>query len=384
MKVARVLAIARKEWREIVRDRLLVALAFLLPVLLMGVLGYGLTQDVDHIPLVIVDEDHTAASRDYAQPFRSSRYFQFAGYVDRVDTAEQLLTAGKVRVALVIGDRFEQELHEGRPVAVQALVDGTFITTARVVSGYLDAINAGGAVARTTARVAGRLGVDATRAETLVRPLRIDTRYLYNEDLRTIWAIAPSLVMTILLWTAPLLIALNVVREKERGSLATFYASEATRLEFLLGKLAPCIAIAMVNSLVLWALATWYFAAPFRGSPAAFLAGMTTFVLSATTFGLLVAMWVRTQQAALLIVMLSGAIVGIHFSGMFEAVSSMPLMNRAIAHLMPAMYFNNVLQGTFLKGTGFRSTWRDIAITAVFAAGTFTVAYRTFHKRVAS
>ncbi len=114
MKAARVAAIARKEWREIVRDRLYFALAFLLPVLLMFVLGYGLTQDVEHIPLAVVDEDRSAASRDYARHFTDSRYFRFEGHVATVADAERLLAAGRVRVVIVIGDRFERDLLGGR------------------------------------------------------------------------------------------------------------------------------------------------------------------------------------------------------------------------------------------------------------------------------
>lgn len=384
MNAARVAAIARKEWREIVRDRLFVLLAFLLPVLLMIVLGYGLTQDVEHIPLAIVDEDRSEASRDYVQPYLESRSFRFAGYVDRIDEAERLLTAGRVRVVLVIGRRFEREIREGRPVAVQALVDGTFISSARVLNGYLDAINAGAALDRVSASVGRRLGVPPARADTLVRPLRIDTRYLYNEDLRTIWAIAPSLIMNILLWTSPLLMALSIVREKERGSLCTIYSSETTRLEFLIGKLLPCAGISLVNGVVLWAMATRYFGAPFRGGAWTFLAATAVFVLSTTAFGLLVSLWVRTQQAALMIVMLSGAIIGIHFSGMFESVASLPIANRTIAHLVPAMYYNNVLLGTFLKGAGFAEAWPDILTTGLFAGAAFFVSYLSFHKRVAT
>jgi len=378
----RVAAIARREWREVSRDRLLLLLAFLLPVLLMFVLGYGLAQDVERVPLAIVDEDGTAASREYVAPYFASRDFHVIGYVDRVETAEHLLVAGRARVVLVIPAGFDRDVGRGRPAHVQALVDGTFVTSARIVTGYLDAIAAGAEAARANAAVAVRLGVSPARADVLARPVRVETRYLYNQDLRTIWAIAPSLVMTILLWTSPLLVGLSLVREKERGSLIAFAASETTRLEFLLGKLLPSAGIATVNALALWGLAVWYFGAPFRGSAGTFIAAAAAFVLAGTSYGLLVSLWVRTQQAALMIVMLSGAIVGIHFSGMFEAVPSLPPINRAIAHLTPAMYFNRVLLGTFLKGAGWTASWRDIAVTGAFAGGAFALAYLSFHKRV--
>lgn len=382
MNPARVAAIARKEWREIVRDRLFVVLAFLLPVLLMLVLGYGLTQDVENMPLAIVDEDRSAASRDYAQHYIESRSFHFAGYVGRVEDAERLIASGRVHVVIVIGGQFERQLLEGRTATVQTLLDGTFINSARVLEGYLDAINAGAGLDLERASVSRRLGVSEARADTLVRPLRLDIRYLYNVELRTIWAIAPSLVMNILLWTSPLLMALSVVREKESGSIYNIYSSETTRLEFLLGKLLPCAGISFVNGVVLWAMATQYFGAPFKGSALTFLVATMVFVLSTSALGLLISLWVRTQQAALMIVMMLGAIVGMHFSGMFEAVVSLPLPNRVISHLFPAMYYNNVIQGTFLKGAGFAGMWPDILVTGLFACSAFGLSYLSFHKRV--
>lgn len=384
MNAGRVAAIASKEWREIARDRIFGLLAFLLPTVLMLVFGYGLTQDVEHLPLVIVDGDRTAASRDYAQHFMGSRHFAFDGYVDRVGDAEQLIATGRARVAIVIGERFERDLLAGRNVTIQTLVDATFINSARVLKGYLDAINAGAGGALASARLSRRTGVSGARADAMLRPLRLDVRYLYNEELRSIWSIAPSLIMNIVMWTSPLLMALSVVREKESGSIFNIYASETTRLEFLLGKLLPCAGISFVNALMLWALATLHFGAPFRGSAWAFLLATIAFVLATSALGLLVSLWVRTQPAALMIVMMLGAVIAMHFAGMFEAVVSLPLPSRAIAHLFPTMYYNNVLQSTFLKGAGLVDAWPDIAVMGGFAGVAFGLSYLSFSKRVAA
>ena len=225
MTRARVTAIARKEWREIVRDRIFVLLAFLLPVLLMLVLGYGLTQDVENIPLAVVDEDRSAASREYARHFTDSRYFSSKATWDVLDDAERLIASGRVRVVIVIGDRFERDLNDGRTATVQTLFDGTFIESTRVLQGYVDAINAEAGLALQTMAVARAMGVSPARAAVMVRPVRLDVRYLYNQEMRSVWAIAPSLIMNILMWTSPLLVALSVVREKERGSIYNIYAS---------------------------------------------------------------------------------------------------------------------------------------------------------------
>ncbi len=158
--------------------------------------------------------------------------------------------------------------------------------------------------------VARRLGVTPQRAAVMVRPVQLDVRYLYNQEMRTVWAIAPSLVMNILMWTAPLLVALSVVREKEHGSVFNIYASETSRAEFLLGKLAPCAAISFANAAVLWLIATRYFGAPFKGSLICLATATAVYVLATSALGLLIAMLVRTEQAALIGVVLLGAVVG--------------------------------------------------------------------------
>ena len=382
MTLARVTAIARKEWREIVRDRLYFLLAFLLPVLLMLVLGYGLTQDVENIPLAVVDEDRSAASREYARHFTDSRYFHFEGDVATVAQAGRLIASGRVRVVIVIGDRFERDLNGGRTATVQTLFDGAFIASTRVLQGYVDAINAEAGLALQTMAVARAMGVSPARAAVMVRPVQLDVRYLYNQEMRSVWAIAPSLIMNILMWTSPLLVALSVVREKERGSIYNIYASRTSRVEFLAGKLAPCAAISFANAVVLWLLATRYFGAPFKGSLLCLGAATVVYVIATSALGLLVGMLVRTQQAALIGVVLLGAIVGMYFSGMFESVATLPLPNRIVSHLFPAMYYNDVVQGTFLKGAGFADSWPDIAATGAFAAGASLGAFLLFHKRV--
>jgi ABC-2 type transport system permease protein/ribosome-dependent ATPase len=142
--------------------------------------------------------------------------------------------------------------------------------------------------------------------------------------------------------------------------------------------------VAFINAVVLWIMATWYFGAPFKGSAAAFLAGTLVFVLSTSAIGLIISLWVQTQQAALMIVALLGAIVAMHFSGMFESVVSLPVPNRIISHLFPAMYYNNIIHETFLKGAGLSETWPDILETGVFATAAFGLSYLSFHKRAAS
>ena len=384
MKLGRVAAIAEKEWREIVRDPIVVWLAFVLAPTLMVVLGYGLTQDVERVPLVIVDGDRTASSRDYAQHYIGSRHFDVQGYARHERDADRLLAAGRVRVVLVIPERFEEQLMAGRATEVQALVDGTFTPAARTVGAYVEAINAAVSEARVIEHLAQRLGVPPARAETLLAAIRVDVRYLYNQELRAVVGVAPSLIMFTLSLVAPILAALNVVRERESGGIYNVYASTVTRMEFLTGKLLPIVVVVLINALILWLMAMWGFGVPFEGNPLAFLAGTAVYVVMLGALGLVVSLIVRSQQAAVIVSMLLAMIVVFQFSGMLTPLASLTGPAWLLAQVLPASHYNTVAQGAFLKGRGAGGPWTHVAVILAHAVGLLAVAWLLFRKRVKS
>lgn len=381
MKLARVVAIADKDWREILRDPLVALLAFLLAPVLMLVLGYGLARDVEHVPAAIIDHDRTPSSRDYAQRYVGSRYFDFRGYLGRESEVDRLMADGHVRVVLVIPPRFEEHLLAGRPAEIQALVDGTFTPAARTVAAYVEAINGAVSQAHAVEHLARRLGVPAERAEILLQPIRLDVRYLYNEQLRAVVGVAPSLIMLTLTLVAPILGALSVVRERESGALYNIYASTVTRAEFLAGKLAPNVVIVTLNALVLWAIAVAVFGVPFSGNAPAFLLGTVLYVTVVSSVGLLISLIVRTQQAAITISMILTMIVAVQFSGMFTPVTSLTGLTWLAARVLPPSHYNTVVQAAFLKGSGAGAPWTATAVFLAHGAALFAAAWLLFHKR---
>lgn len=381
MKLRRVFVVAHKEAREIVRDRIYFSLAFLLPVVLMLVFGYGMTQEVQNIPFAIVDHDRSAMSREYAHRFIESRYFDFKGYVDSVNDAEPLLLDGEVRVVIVLPTHFQERLTSGLPVNVQTLLDGTFTFRLRTVDGYVQAISQDMSSELQSEYLVRHAGLSADRAQTLLQPLRVETRYLYNQELREIWSVAPGLVMFVLTLAAPLLMALSVVREKETGTIYNIYASTITRAEYLGGKLLPNVIVSFINGTVLVLLAVWYFGAPLKGDVVFFFTAMLVYVLWATGFGLLISVLVRTQMAAILITVILVMVFVIQFSGMMIPVSSMTGVNYRIAHSMAPMYFNDIVTNTFLKGGGFTASWREFAALFVLTSSFLAFGYLLFHKR---
>jgi len=381
MNLRRVATVASKEWRETLRDRMFFLLAFLLPILWITIFGYGLVQDVENIPFAVVDRDHSALSRDYLYRFIESRYFSFQGYLPSEKEADALLQSGKIRAAIFVPEKFEERLLAGQPVGTQTLIDGTFPLRTDITKGYVIAINNAFSEERLVDYLSRRSGISVEQAEAQVRPIKLEVRYLYNEEVRSTWSMVPALVMFTLMLSSPLLTALGIVREKETGSIYNIYSSTVTRIEFLAGKLLPYVLISWVNALVLWVMATLWFGVPFKGNLLFFLAASLVFVLSGTGIGLLVSLLVRTQIAALLVTMVASMLPTILYSGLIVPVSSLSPGSQIQAHLFPGMYYTNIVRGTFLKGVGFEVLWVDVLALAVYAVVLRIVGYRLFTKR---
>lgn len=381
MNLRRIAVVALKEWRETIRDRMFVLLAFLLPVSWMVVFGYGLVQDVENIPFAVLDHDQSALSRDYLYRFFESRYFNFHGYIRSENEVDALLQSGKIRMVILIPEKLQERLLRGQSVSVQTLVDGTFPLRTDIVKGYVIAINSAFSEERLAEYFSQRNGIAVEQAEAQVRPIKLEVRYLYNEEVRSTWSMVPALVMFTLMVSSPLLTALGIVREKETGSIYNIYSSPVTRFEFLAGKLLPYVAISSINVLILWGIATLWFRVPFKGSLPFFLVASVVFVLCSTGIGLLVSLLVRTQIAALVITMVASMLPTILYSGLIVPVSSLSSGSQFQAHLFPGMYYTNIVRGTFLKGIGLEVLWVDVLALAIYALLLRTVGYQLFTKR---
>ena len=381
MNIKRIFVVAHKEWREIVRDRLFFSLAFIVPAFLMILFGYGISMDVEDIPFVVMDQDGSRMSRDYSYRFIDSRYFDFKGYVHDEHTLTLLLTDNKVRAAIIIPEHFQKDLLNGRPVHVQTLIDGTFPFRAQTTKGYVTAINA----AMSRELLAGYLsrtrGISNERARGIVRPVRLEVRYLYNQSVKSIWSVAPKLIMVIMMLSPPFLTALGVVREKESGSIYNIYASTVRRGEFLLGKLVPYVGISTMNMFILWLMATKLYGAPFKGQVSFFVPASILYVICTTGIGLVASVFVRTQIAAIIVTVILTMIPAVLYSGCLIPIPSLSGQAQTIAHMLPAMYYTNIVMGSFLKGVGLKSLWPNVLILAGYATILFTIGFSLFTKR---
>jgi len=382
MKINRVKTLAVKEWREILRDRLFLSLAFVVPISMMLVFGYGIKMDVENIPFAILDQDRSAMSRDYLHLFIDSRYFDYQGDVGSEKEIDTLITGSKIRFAIIVPPKFQETLLSGRPIAVQSLIDGTFPFRTSTSKGYVAAINNAFNTQLLTAYISQKMGVTAEQSAAFMSPIKIQLRYLYNQEVKSIWSIAPAMMMFILLMTPPFLTALGVVREKENGSIYNIYSSTITRGEFLMGKLFPYVVISCINVVILWLMAIFVFGAPFKGDPLFFFIASVIYVTCTTGIGLLVSLFAKTQISAMMITVVVTIVPAVLYSGLLVPIASMDAASKFEAHLFPAMYYTDIAQGSFLKGIGMEQLWTRVAALLLYTVILWVISYNLFHKRV--
>lgn len=373
----RVLAVAKKEMRELLRDPITLGIAIVLPLVMMFLFAYAITLDVREIRLAVLDEDGSPQSREYIDSVLRSGHFRLQAAARNVRTIERLLDRGAVRVGLVIPAGFSRNLDRGLPADVQTLLDGSFSNTAIIASNYLDAIT-DAYIARLQERaLAARVG-GVPRFATAVR---VEPRVLYNPGLRSEHYVVPGLFAVILMAFPPLLTALAVVRERERGSILQIRISPVRAWEFLAGKLLPYSAVAFLEMLLLLAAGRFWFAAPVEGSVALLLSLSVLYVLCTVGIGLLVSTLTRSQVVAILLSLVLTLMPSFLFSGFLFPIESMPAVVRGYTYFFPARYFMDIARGISLKGLGLDRLWPQAAILLVYGATVLVVASVIFSRK---
>ncbi len=332
-------AIARKETRELLRDPIYLGMAFVIPTTLLLLFGYGLSLDVKHLPVAIIDHEQSPFSRDYLDGFTHSEYFDVVGMPDSPTQAEQWLRSGRARVFVDIPPDFGRRLSAGRPVDVSITVDGSFPTRAEVILAYVGAITA-----QYNAQLLAAFASSRTVAGMASMPVTMDISIWYNPSLESVNMIVPGMLVLILMLFPAILGALVMVREKEAGTIFNLYASAASRWEILFGKAVPYIAVAFLDYLLIFAMSIWLFGVRFIGSVWVLSSAALLYSTCTVGIGLLISVLVRTQLAAMLITFLATITPAFNYSGFITPVSSMDAQGQFVARLIPATYFMEMVR----------------------------------------
>jgi ribosome-dependent ATPase len=369
----RVWAFARREAIELSHDTVRLTFAVLGPILLMIVFGYGISLDINHVAFSIMDSDGSHASRIYADAFRGSIYYDEKKPIYDYDELDRRLRNGELRFALEIPSGFEKNLLQGRQSQVFAHIDAAVPFRAETIRDYVE---------NTTKQFEDQAR-KMLPSGAAAKAYTVDTRALYNQSFDSIYAMVPGDVMLLLILIPSMLTALSVVREKELGSIANFYAAPATKAEFLLGKQLPYLAVSLIQFATLVALAVFLFGVPIKGSFLTLLFGGVIYLLASTGFGLLISVFASTQTAAIFAAAIITILPAVQFSGMFVPTSSLTGVASVAAKIFPSTYFQAVSIGAFTKALGLSTLWPDIAALGLIAAIYFTVSVALLPKQEA-
>ncbi|PZP31580.1 MAG: multidrug ABC transporter ATP-binding protein [Roseateles depolymerans] len=337
--VARALSFSAREALELRRDPVRATLALLGTAILMFIIGYGISLDVENLRYAVLDRDQSALSQNYALNLSGSRYFiEQAPLRDYADL-DRRMRDGELSLAIEIPPGFGRDLERGKTVQIAAWVDGAMPTRAETVRGYLQGMH----LTWLADMAEHRLGT------SLASAAHLETRYRYNPDVKSLPAMVPAVIPLLLMMIPAMLAALAVVREKELGSILNLYVTPVSRAEFLLGKQLPYIGLAMFNFLLATLLAITVFGVPVKGSfPALSLAALL-FVICSTGFGLLASIFTRSQIGALFLTMIGTLIPCVQFAGLLNPVSSLEGAGKLIGQVYPASHFLTISRGVFSK-----------------------------------
>lgn len=344
----RLFSYSRREALELRRDPVRSTLALLGTVILMFIMGYGISMDVEDLRFAVLDRDQTVSSQGWSQNIAGSRYFIEQPPLQSYSELDRRMRDGELAVAIEIPPNFGRDIARGTPVQIGVWVDGAMPNRAETVRGYVQAMHLA-----WLQEMAGRQA-SPNRDTSLIS---IETRYRYNPDVKSLPAIVPAVIPLLLMMIPAMLSALSVVREKELGSIINLYVTPTTRSEFLLGKQVPYIVLGMFNFFLLCALSVFVFGVPHKGSFLTLTLAALLYVTIATGLGLLISTFMKSQIAAIFGTAIITLIPATQFSGMIDPVASLEGPGRWIGQIYPTSHFLTIARGTFSKALNLTDLW---------------------------
>ncbi|WP_159190415.1 ribosome-associated ATPase/putative transporter RbbA [Klebsiella pneumoniae] len=344
----RLFSYSRREALELRRDPVRSTLALLGTVILMFIMGYGISMDVEDLRFAVLDRDQTLSSQGWSQNIAGSRYFIEQAPLHSYDELDRRMRDGELAVAIEIPPNFGRDIARGTPVQIGVWVDGAMPNRAETVRGYVQAMHLA-----WLQEMAGRQS-SPQRDTSLIS---IETRYRYNPDVKSLPAIVPAVIPLLLMMIPAMLSALSVVREKELGSIINLYVTPTTRSEFLLGKQLPYIVLGMFNFFLLCALSVFVFGVAHKGSFLTLTLAALLYVTIATGLGLLISTFMKSQIAAIFGTAIITLIPATQFSGMIDPVASLEGPGRWIGQIYPTSHFLTIARGTFSKALNISDLW---------------------------
>ena len=366
----RLRGLIRKEFLQIVRDPSSISIAFVMPIFLLLLFGYGVSLDSEHIPLALVVEQPSTDTADFAAAFHQSRYFSPAAYANTRE-AEQALMAGRVKAIVVLRQDFARRLRQNDGAPVQLIVNGVDANTARIISGYVE-----GAWGKWLEHAA------LQRGQSLEVPVQMEQRVWFNSELRSRNFLVPGLIAVIMTLIGALLTAMVMSREWERGTMEALLVTPLSMREVILGKLIPYFILGMGGLVLAVSMGLFLFEVPLRGSLWVLFAASALFLVTALGMGLLISTVARSQFVAGQLALITTFLPAFLLSGFIFDIGSMPVVVQAITHIVAARYYVAILQTVFLAGNDWSVIVPNALALATLATVFLGLTWRNAHKRL--
>ncbi len=364
-----------KEFRQIRRDRRVLAILTLFPVLLMLLNGYALNSDVQHVRMAVCDQEKSRESREYTDAFVTSGYFDYVEMPGSTAEASVRLNDGDVRLALIIPPDFSHKLLAGESSEVQVLVDGMDANYATTIIGYVQAVSleySRDVILKNMAKIG--------RGNYI--PIQFEARIWYNPELKSAKFLVPGMIGFVLAITAVIATSLSIVKEKERNTMEQIVVSPISPVELVVGKMIPYALISLVAAALVLTAGYFLFDVAIKGNLILLFFTTLLFIVAALSIGLYVSAVAATQMVAFQLAALMATLPTMMFSGFMFPIRSMPWWLQVLSNITPAKYYLVILRGIILKGVGLGAWWPQVVYLTIFTLVMLFLSVRQFKRSI--
>jgi len=372
-----VIHIVKKEFAQFRKDKRMLMMSLVSPILQLLLLGYAANIDIKNIPIVICDQDKTKISREYTQTLTNSNYFTIIGYAEKSSEVDSYIDNGKASIGIIIPQNFNRDLVSGKTVQIQSIIDGSDSNTATIGLNYVSMITNQYSQKFVTKKMEKLKNFN-------INPKKInpEIRIWYNPELKSKNFMIPGVLGLLLMVMTLILTSLAIVKEKENGTLEQLIVSPIKPFELILGKLIPFTIIGIIDIILVLLVAGLWFQVPIRGNIFLLFGFSIIFLISTLGMGLFVSTIASNQQQAMMASVFFLMMPMLFLSGFIFPVENMPQIVQYITYLMPLKYFFIIIRGLFLKGVGFAELWDEALIMLIIGIAIFAISVSRFKKRI--
>ena len=357
---SRTRAIAKKEIKQLIRDKRMMFVLFFFPVFLLGVFGYAVDFDVQHVQLAVLDNSKSATSREFVNSLSSSEYFDIVMIVNNEGEINKILDEKDAQAVLVIPIDFSRKLYGKKEEAkFQFLIDGVDGNTAAIIKNYVTS-----AVQSFNAIIQKEMLAEAGAKS--FQPIALEPIFMFNKDLKSARFLIPGLIAMILIIVAVVSVSLSLVREKERGTIEQINVSSLSTLELLVGKAMPYIIISLINAAFIIVVGYLLFDVAVKGSYLLLFISTLIFIISSVSLGIFVSVVADSQQVAFTMATFASLLPSVILSGFIFPIESMPEIIQVFTNITPAKFFIVALRAIMLRGVGLSMFWEQLVYLLLF------------------